>query len=816
MQRIFIAMVLCCVCIPVLSRDYNEATDSIPPNPYSIILLEDAPSVDSPSLRLDSFSLNRDSVPIGTFSEGKKKRLARRSVPNPFLENNFIIADTEKTDSSSDFLFLPDDCCDNLRKGYTELRTNPPAANTCVLTNPDVAGIFHIVDSGIPDGGTVIQDDFGQIWQRLFEPSYFKLCWWPEGTVVSQYDTIHSASEAFNLILSTYGAGSTIDLRAPGGPRTYIMDRQVILKPFTTVIGQGDTLRRIDAVLGVVESNVSAGEQYISLSNTSGFLKGQTIMVTRGRSNDDIVIPVKKLGAVTTTTIKVQGPLNENLLVGDTVITAFDMFSNLEGNRLGDIRFEGIIFDGNWRENPYTNAWGANNTVSVLQNPGSRLFIDRCGAFDIPSENFIGTSGRISNCHFKRLAGSIYHVSVIPDTAWNVYIENCWADSICLATSSVTGHSEAAIVTSAIPGNITISNCDFSHGREAVFGDLGGSVEFLSISGCKFRDFKYFIFGGIGEGNRGGEITGNYIENCSRMIWQNSGQGDVKYAIDWTISENEFINTLLDLNGLQSVKITNNVFRYQPSLGGFQNLVTNSYPLYPAMVHFSSMRNLYFSDNNLIGASIPNDTIQHGLLFSSQGNLPNDDLFIWERDVYVMNNTFSNFSKTISTVETSEPKQETPESVREYYNWNISGNSIKMLAASTPNNWGIYAAPGVRVHQNHIIIANDTISGSSYPILAMGIPSTPGNMKEGQIIGSIITNNIIEGIRKVNGNAYSIYIGTPSGLPVDQYLSNVVCLNNLTTLPIFPIENVPNKCQVEGNLLILPKRDLSKRARPSN
>jgi hypothetical protein len=801
--RIWIILVLTPLYLPLL------AEDSIPPPRINPPL--DARINASQDLFREDILLLDTVLPDRTDSVQSENVTSRRTniwdqfggylpdqQPPPFFESS----------DSLPLLFVDEDCCDNLRSNYQSLKSNPPPGATCVLTDPDVRGFFYRIPNGIPDGATVIRDQLGGLWRRQFPEGYYKLAWWPMGTTIFPNDTIHSAAEALEIILDQSGPGTTIDLAASDSPRTYLLDRPVTLQPFTTIIGQGDTLRRIPTPLGIVTTTAQESDQYIYLESVEGFRKGQFIMVTRGRSRDDVVLPQKRIGAIEGNALIVQGTIGEEILPGDTVIVAFNMFKNSDALNLGEIRFEGVIFDGNWRNNPYTNSWSQNNSISILNNSGSRLSVDRCGVYDTPSENFVAASCRISNSHFKRLAGSIYHVSVVPDTAMNVFLENCWADSICLATNAVTGHSEAAIVTSAEPNNITLSNCDFSNGREGLVGDLGDQVDFVSIINGKFRSFKWIVFGVIGEENLGGEIASNYFENCGQLQWINSGNGAAKYAESWQIHHNEFINTALNISGLNAVQIENNLFKYDATLGGFGYLEGENQLEFPAMVHLSSARFLSFEGNMLIGPHTYQTDLQHGILITSQGNLPGNNPFKWERDIFIRNNTLRGFHKSISTVNTLIPYNFSPSEVREYFNWVITANDILMIPTTTPGSWGIYAAPGVQVLDNRITTAIESFSSTSYPILALGIPSFQGNPNENEIMGAIILRNTILGNRTEASDKYSIYIGVPDDSPDFEYLANVICIDNITSSGIaLPPGQVPfHKCMIENNQLIFPKR----------
>ena len=793
------------LCIP--TSGFSDPPDSLPPLPQ-------LPVQTGPQDLLRTDSLELDSLYSEAETTAKKRNRGVRRNRGVMLNtfgNEHQPQSTTESDWLSDSLppqLLGGGCCDNTRLNYHELITNPPDATSCIITDPDTGGLFYRTTSGESNGGTIIQDQTGFYWHRIFEPGYYKLSWWPEGTPINANDTIDSASEAFQLIFELSGAGTTIDLASVNSPVVYNMDRPVPLQPFSTIIGQGDTLRRIDTPLGVVASPTSAGDSWIPLVDASDFLEQQAVMITRGRSHDDVLVPQKKITEIDGNSIKIQGTLNFGLLAGDTVIVAFNMFNNASSFDLGDILFEGVIFDGNWRNNPYTNSWSQNNSISILNNVGSRLYVDRCGAFDTPSENFIGATCRITNSHFKRLAGSIYHVSIVPDTTMNVYIENCWADSLCLATSAVTSHSEAAIVTSALPGNITLHNCDFSNGAEAIVGDLGGGSDFVSISNSKFRNFKWVVFGGTGDVNQGGEIKSSYFENCGQLEWSNGQNLAAKYAIDWTIQHNEFVNTVININGMINCQITGNTMRYDPDLGGFQYLVPENQLEFPAMVHLASFRTLVFEGNTLTGPFEYMKGLQHGLLFSTQGNIPDNDQFIYERNAYIRNNTIQGFHKSISTINTLVPYNGSLDSVMEYYNWVIANNDIAMVIGTTPNSWGIYAAPGVQVMNNRIVTAQDTISGATYPIIGMAVPSSPGNPKEDEIMGAVIVGNTITGIRNYAGDNYAIYIGAPFVDTDFTYLANAICINNVINAPVAPLPGTAayNKCHVANNLVIFPKR----------
>lgn len=673
------------------------------------------------------------------------------------------------------------------RYDYASLRSSPPTDSLVVITHPDYFGIFRKAASGVENSGTVIKDSNDDYWIRLRQPGYFNLNWYEIGgpTEDSTIDAVDSYSDVIKSICAESGGGATVDLSGPNSPRTFLLDKRIDLKPYMTFIGKGDTLRRQDAFFTVITSAGDELDGEITVADTTGFRRGQRVTVTGYRSHAGVRISNKRILDIPDgNTIDLEGSIGGDVFVGDTVFLSFPMFRNGEALVLGDIKFEGIVFDGNWRGNPYTNSWSLNNTMNISNNPGSHLTVENCQFYDTPSENMIAASATIRDCQAEQLAGGFYHISIVPDTAFNVFIENVWVNNSNIATSDSTDHSEAVIVSSALPGNVKIYNSQFSNSAEALIGDFGGATDYWELINVRAENMKGVSLGGFGTES----IEGLRIQDCTFINCRDLKvtAGDLlagQVLVDAVITDNLFINTTVRIEGSRNLQFDRNQMLYEPAEGGFDDWPEK--PYLDAMCYFSEFANLKFRNNSLRAdtVALPGE-LEFAVVFDGTGVVNNT----LSTDYYLgygldcVGNDILYFRRgiTADTATTSNPAAGDNRRTRAYWDWNIQGNRVQMLPKGLGDSWGILAGPGVLIEGNTVYSSGDTTVTSIYPIFAYGVDDQ-GNAHQ-RIPGARVLRNTVIGPWDFGQTIHSIFIG--GNVSSDQGGFNCEVKWNLTPTPI--------------------------------
>jgi hypothetical protein len=682
-------------------------------------------------------------------------------------------------------------------KDYDELRNAPPQqAKVVLVIDPGIDGLFYQVEKGEEDGGTmivsVLDDSTSFYWKRLHPEGFYKLSWWPIGgyTPLSQVDhVIRTGSDIFQTILeTTQQKGIHIDVSSDASPRTIWMDRPVRLQRNITITGNGDTFKRTNAAWTTLKVAAGGDDNELQVSDTTGFRIGHEVLITNGRADGQNNGYIRRIKALGEGKITLNETIKESMSTGDTVITVSTLFVNgAEDYTLDRIYFYNVNFDGNWSGNPFTNQWNLNNTINFPSAMTTTLIVEKSWVKNMPSENFLAGNAILRDIKADSLAGSFYHVALSLDPSLGVYIENVFARDVNLATNAVTGHSEAFILTSAQATNVKILDVKAYNGREAFFGDLGPSARNWEIRNCRVENFPYATFSSTASGKLEGlKVEGNTFVNCNVFRFFNGNLLKGQLVKDAIIQNNKFINTGLEIRGSSGLKIINNEFLYRPERGGFRNLkMIGSSLKSDAMIYLAEFENLEFKNNILEGDPLVNDTLSCGIVFDNINTLDPaiSEAFYLGYSLDCSGNQLRDFRRSISY----EPRPTYDllnfdfRGRRSYHDWQISRNTIRMQQGMAGESWGILAGPGVKVHYNQIYTANDTISGSSFPVFGYGVQKNPANTLVQKLLGVDIQFNQIWGLSKADGSTFSIIAG--GGLSGSPYSSHncIVQFNTIMT-----------------------------------
>ncbi|MEO1712175.1 MAG: hypothetical protein AAFU60_02455, partial [Bacteroidota bacterium] len=531
-----------------------------------------------------------------------------------------------KTDSIS---IEEGDCCIPVVYDYHELRNSPPLGMDLVfVTAPRIQGLFFQVPEGVEDGGTLIQSISGEdtlYWQRYHESGQYKLDWWPIGAYspLDEIDhRIHSVSDIINTILQITDGGVTIDVSSYDSPRVLEMDKAVLLKQNTTIIGNGDIFKRKDAIWTTLTQGAGGNSKSLYVSDTTGFHVGQTVLVTNGRNygqNNGKVLTIKKLQEGL---IKTRTKMGTGMSAGDTVVVAFPMFKN--GDPTGNIdriHFSNVEFDGNWSGNPFTVQWNISNTITFNAALPIRLTVERSRFHSIPGENIIASNAHLINIDADSLSGSFFHSAGILDTMPGVVIENLLARDVNMAGDLATGHSEAFIVSSGASAKIVLRNIHAFDGGESFFGDVGGSTKYWEMHECRVENFKTVMIGGVGSSSSRLEnmiVSNNTFINAGKLTFSGGSFFQERYARRVLMENNLFLNTSLHLEDIRQTDVVNNQFIYDEErapayhFGGPDNE-----PHLGAMVSFQDFVDLHFQNNTVLGPKHSVNGLLHGVVFDN-------------------------------------------------------------------------------------------------------------------------------------------------------------------------------------------------------
>jgi hypothetical protein len=684
-----------------------------------------------------------------------------------------------------------------LVKDYDELRNAPPQqAKIALVTDPGIDGLFYQVEKGEEDGGTmivsVLDDSTSFYWKRLHPEGFYKLSWWPIGgyTPISQVDhVIRTGSDIFQTILeTTQQRGLHIDVSSDESPRTIWMDRPVRLQRNVTVTGNGDTFKRTDAAWTTLTAAAGGDDSELQVADTTGFRIGHEVLITKGRADGQNNGYIRRIKALGEGKITLNETIKEPMSTGDTVVTVSTLFVNGAADfTLDRIQFYNVNFDGNWSGNPFINQWNVNNTINFPSAMTTTLIVEKSWVKNMPSENFLAGNAILRDIKADSLAGSLYHVALSLDPSLGVYIENVFARDVNLATNAVTGHSEAFILTSAQATNVKILDVKAYNGREAFFGDLGPSARNWEIRNCRVENFPYATLSSTASGKLEGlKVEGNTFVNCNVFRFFNGNLLNGQYVKDALIQNNKFINTALEMRGSSGLKIINNEFLYRPERGGFRNLATIGGQLKSdAMIYLAEFEHLELNGNILEGDPQVNDTLSCGIVLDNINTLdPSISAeFYLGYGMDCSGNHLRDFRRSISY----EPRSTYDllnfdfRGRRSYHDWQIHRNTIRMQQGAAGESWGILAGPGVKVHYNQIYTANDTISGSSFPIFGYGVQKNPTNSIVKKLVGADIQFNQIWGLSKADNSTFSILAG--GGLSGSPYSSHncIVQFNTIMT-----------------------------------
>lgn len=243
--------------------------------------------------------------------------------------------------------------------------------------------------------------------------------------------------------------------------KVYVACKSISLRAGQHIIGNGATLRRCDRVNTTLLALASTGDAVLTVADASRYELGMWVAPISGPNHDDGEYYSKdkrNVQSISGQEIRISQGLRQSYAEGSTVITIDDMVLSPGGG----ITIEGLIFDGNRRNNNDWIAW--ENGVSLLIQGEenvvrNNIFLD-CWATCI--DHYHGTA-EITGNHFDGAGGSAVHLSSVDSLFFS---GNQIANTNKLAVEAQ--HSEAAITWSLYNKGVEVSdNCVYNSGAGA-------------------------------------------------------------------------------------------------------------------------------------------------------------------------------------------------------------------------------------------------------------------------------------------------------------------------------------------------------------
>lgn len=277
--------------------------------------------------------------------------------------------------------------------------------------------------------------------------------------------------------------------------RVYEVDEAVRL--YEGVLYTGGGLRRACTPHTTTTAEAFAGDFCIQVGSTAGFSRGLyrtvvSLTSVPGYGMEGIFTADAVDGTETEFCSTV--PLAFDLPLGADVFRAHSIAVPPTTNS-NNISVDSVLFDGNFRCNPYTQDWRFNQTIELR----GRHSITNSVFYDTPAENLTVCGARLEGNRAKDLQGSFIHkgcndlVAGSQDYLVSNYIENA-----NIAGDDLMEHSEGVFTFSNQAGNMLLVDNTLITGAEGVFGVVGADdVDVTSLGGC-YAHFPHLIHWGGG------------------------------------------------------------------------------------------------------------------------------------------------------------------------------------------------------------------------------------------------------------------------------------------------------------------------------
>lgn len=697
---------------------------------------------------------------------------------------------------------------------YTELRAFT-GTDTMVFVNDftytynsvsytTLGGFFRRGSVGLAEnGGTVIVANNSQRWVRVYDGTTYMPDWWEVGGKnVAGQAIAYIATDCMRIdaCSRTAGQGATILFT---GRVINDCDQSVVAQQGQRWIGQNCTtvLRAAPVKFTRLTANANAGVTSMSVTDTTGFRIGQTLLLRKQRGyslslQNAVTITAKSAGTITFTPA-----LANNFTTNDTVVVVNRLISATGTSSMKSlpISFTGIEFDGNWRSRRLVNSWSYNE---VIEASSFNLYYDNCNFVNMPAACVFLGKGEFNNCRWgaaatnspateKRMAGGLSHCSNSLITEHHTYVyRNCVSDSTNQVLPSVLGHESALFNFSSNVAFFTVEGGSYRNGGGGILWSDNNDWKFSVTGNCYFKNFTSIIRSSTASGaaNSQGDIIidGGLYEDCGDVVFTTV---DATQYRNITVRNMRVFNGRIMLNGINQLQVENNHFvekravvgtsPFATDLGAFAALTTRS------MMWLQKVSNANIINNVLTVDSIYNTNVLYGIHFPTTGMTTiNSGRDYFQQNINVQGNTLRNFRYGIGT---QFGGLNNPETVRRV-NWTYRGNTVVTQSHTEADGFGIQAAPGVVVTNN--IIYDMNTGTTSYGLVVSGVDDSGPN--ENGIEGGIAYGNTVLGRSGTN-----ILIGAAI-TTVNEH--NALCFNNVSLTT--PINNTTNQSPNLPNIVL--------------
>lgn len=225
-------------------------------------------------------------------------------------------------------------------------------------------------------------------------------------TKASDYPSLAAACAAA-------GIGGNVLLK-PGA--TYELDAGIVLPVRQRIVGYGAIVKRANQAVSTTTTGITSGvTAQVTLNNATNFKVGMQVAFAQlGVARKDLVAPggpVPTLSDIRTITAKngnqitLNVPVNAAISAGGTCFQTFFCFTMTEGSRI-----EGVVFDGNEANWPYTR-WEVTSEIVTDVSFHQSIFANRF--LNSPGEaiSLYATDVRVTQNFFSGIGGNAVHLS---------------------------------------------------------------------------------------------------------------------------------------------------------------------------------------------------------------------------------------------------------------------------------------------------------------------------------------------------------------------------------------------------------------------
>src|SRR5690606_26456238 len=340
---------------------------------------------------------------------------------------------------------------------------------------------------------------------------------------------------------------------------TYLIDRQIVLADYVSIVGYGATLKRCDGFSTTLTSpitEVGSNTVVCSVISSDDLTVGQTIVFYKPAGGHfPYNVQITDISGNQLTVAKHSSFVVGDYTTGDSIARSFKMV-----NMSDRCIVENLVFDGNRGANTAIAKWQNHNALVGWSN----TVIRNCHIKNEIGEGIIQylDNGIIEGNLIENCGGNGIHFS----GSNNIKVDRCTIKNTNL-TSGV-GHEDGNLCWSNLCQNITISNCFLENGKSA-FGsiDYDGNSD-VTLIGNTIRNQRTTALDMVitGESSAAGNviIANNRFYNSKALEIKDPAK--VQFAKNISITGNIFVDTTIDAVAVNGISINGNVFNSIPGI----------------------------------------------------------------------------------------------------------------------------------------------------------------------------------------------------------------------------------------------------------